>query len=212
MDLNVMMREQAVAGLELQLDAAVTDGDTVKARKISGDLAALKMSTAPKAPPFGDAEIRAELDKQTWFGTDPKRSAKAVEFGKTMDPKKFATAELFAAAIVKAVDDEFKPAPAAADEGETDEEREARGAAEDGKKPRRTDGPNESDNNQRSVRRSTSGPWTKIADAPSDIQKEIKRQADKFVPASAPKEQREKFITNALQSHYAIHQRKTEKK
>jgi hypothetical protein len=221
-DLNVMMREQATLGLQSQLDAAVTAGDTEAARKVSVELAKLAVSAAPKAPPYGDVEIRAELDKQAWFGTDPKKSAKALEFGKTMDPKKFATAEAFAAAIVKAVDEEFKPPAVVKEppENETDEEKEAREAEEaeaaeaavaaKAGKTRKTDGPGESDTGAtRTTRRS--GPWTKITDAPPDIQKEIKRSADKFVSKSATKEQRESFVSKALESHYAAHQRKGKK-
>lgn len=218
MDLNVAMREQVRTGLQAELDKAVTDGDTEAARKVGDKIAALAVQMAPKAPPFGDAEIRAELDKQTWFGTDPKRSAKAVDFGKTMDPKKFATAEAFATAIVKAVDEEFKTPSShrsdggdgdGAPDGETDEEREAREATETaaGKKPRKTDGPGEGDATQRTGTRRTSGPWTKLSDAPLETQKEIKRQADKFVSAHATKEQREGYISRALGSHYAQDQR-----
>jgi len=223
-DLATMMRDQARAGLQIQLDAAVTEGNTESARRIAADLAKLEVSTTPKAPPYGDTEIRSHLDKQAWFGTDPKRSAKAIEFGKTMDPKKFATAEAFAAAIVKAVDDEFKPAGAPKkeeDATETDEEREEREAAEAeaaeaaGKeKPvrRRTDAPGDADAAGRASRRATSGPWTKLTDAPKEVQAEIKRSADKFVPANAPKERRETFIAKALESQYAMHQRKAGKK
>lgn len=217
-DLNVMMREHAVTGLQAQLDAAVTNGDTAAARKISEDLAKLAVSTAPKAPPFGDVEIRAQLEKAPWFGIDPKRSAKAIEFGKTMDPKKFATAELFAAALIKAVDEDFPAARAAAaaegdeeaeeGEGEGAEEAEAAAAA---KAKRKTDGPGEADANVRATARRT-GPWTKLADAPADVQKEIKRAADKLVSATAPKEQREKFINKALEGHYAAFQRTKGKK
>jgi len=225
-DLATLMRDQAVRGLQTQLDAAVTEGNTESARKIAADLAKLEVSTAPKAPPYGDAEIRGHLDKQAWFGTDPKRSAKALEFGKTMDPKKFATAEAFAAAIVKAVDDEFKPvtAPKESEEdeenrSEDEEDAENKGEGEEDKsasgktaKPRRrTDAPNDADTTNR-ARRASSGPWTKLADAPKEIQAEIKRSADKFVPASAPKERRETYIAKALESHYAAHQRKAGKK
>lgn len=221
-DLNVMMREQAVMGLQTQLDKAVTDGDTVAARKISDDLAKLAVSTAPKAPPFGNAEITAQLEKAPWFGIDPKKSAKVVEFGKTMDPKKFATAELFAAALIKAVEEEFKPAGRTADPDPEEDENEdpelGDGAEEDdktaaaGKKPRKTDGPGEGDAGVRAAARRTSGPWAKLTDAPADIQKEINRAATKFVSSHAPKEQREKFVSNALASHYAAHLRAKGKK
>ena len=220
-DFNMMLREQARNGLQAQLDVAVTNGDAEAARKVTADLEKLAVSTAPKAPPFNDADIRAELDKQPWFGTDPKKSAKVVEFGKTLDPKKFATAAAFAEALVKAVDAEFAPAGKAAaepPENETDEEREAREAeeqeAEDAdKKPakkRATDSPGEADVVGRARR--PSGPWAKLSDAPADVPKEIKRTADRFVSSTAPKEQREKFIANALGSHYAAHQRAKGKK
>ena len=129
-----------------------------------------------------------------------------------MNPAKFATAELFTAALAKAVDEEFKPpvAEKAPPEGETDEEKEAReaeeaeaaAAAEAAKKTRKTDGPGEGTPASGGVRRS--GPWTKITDAPTDIQKEIKRTADKFAPKT--KEGRESYVTRALESHYRISQ------
>lgn len=224
-DLNTMMREQALAGLQTQLDTAVTNGDTEAARKVTDQIATLRVQTAPKAPPYGDAEIRGQLEKAPWFGIDPKKSAKAVEFGKTMDPKKFATAELFAAALVKAVDEEFPAAGGTArkepPENETDEEREERETAEAEeaeaeaaaaakKAKRKTDGPGD-DNLRGAANRRGSGPWAKLSDAPADVQKEVKRQAEKFVSGSATKEQRDKFIANALGSHYAQHQRNKRK-
>lgn len=217
-DLNVMIREQAMTGLQSALDVAVTNGDTVAARKISDDIAKLTVSTAPKAPPYGDAEVRAVLDKQEWFGTDPKRTAKALEFGKTMDLKKFATADALAAAIVKAVDVEFPPPAAAGADEETEEERGAReaeeaetAAAAAKKPPRRSDGPTEAEAGA-AARAVRAGPWTKLSDAPADVQAAIKRQADKFVPAGAPKEQREGFVTRSLESHFQIHQQRKGKK
>jgi hypothetical protein len=210
----MMMREQARAGLQTQLDAAVTNGDTAAATKIAEDIAKLAVQSAPKAPPYGDVEIRAELEKAPWFGIDPKKSAKAVEFGKTMNPKKFATAEAFAVALIKAVDEEFKPAAAEVEEEaetETEEEAETEGEKKPVKK-RATDAPGEGDalGNRTATNRRT-GPWTKLTDAPADVQKEIKRTADKFVSSTAPKEQREKFIAHALESHYATHLRKGKK-
>lgn len=222
-DLNMMMREQARNGLNAELDAAVTNGDAEAARKVTAKLEALAVSSAPKAPPYGQDEIKAALDKQPWFGIDPKRSARVIELGKHLDLKKFATAELFAAALVKAVDDEFKPAGGAAEgaedgndgEGEDGNDGEGEGdsaAAKPEKKPRRTDGPGEGDNTNRSSVRRTSGPWTKLSDAPTEVQKEIKRSADKFVGAAASKEQRDGFVAKALESHYAAHLRTKGKK
>lgn len=213
-DLNMLMRDQAKLGLQAQLATAVTNGDAEAAAKIADDLAALAVQTAPKAPPYADAEIRAELDKQPWFGTDPKRSTKAVEFGKMMDPKKFGTAADFVAAIVKAVDEEFKPAVPA---GETEEQRETREEQErvaaeapaGEKKPRRTDGPGEGDALSASSR-GKSGPWAKLTDAPAAVQAEIKRTADKFAPKT--EDGRKGFITRALEAHYNDAQRKAGKK
>jgi hypothetical protein len=225
-DLNTLMRDQARAGLQTQLDAAVTGGDTEAARKITDQIAALAVQTAPKSLPYGDVEIRTHLDKQPWFGTDPKRSAKAIEFGKTMDPKKFATAEAFAAAIVKAVDDEFKSSssapPKKEDEDEDDEDDEEDQEDEDEddeeenkKKPppkkRRTDGDAETSGRSSSSRRA-SGPWLKLADAPKEVQAEIKRATAKFVHQSASKEIRDAYVKRSLESHYAVHQRQSKGK
>ncbi len=206
-DLNVMMREQATAGLQRELNDAVTNGDTEAAAKVADKIAALAVSSAPKAPPYGNDEIKAELDKQPWFGVDPKKSGRAIAMGRDMDPKKFPSAEAFAAALVKAVDEEFKVAPAAGAEDPEGDEEEGDDKTKDPpeKKTRRTDGPRDSDTTG-TTRTARSGPWTKLSDAPAEVQKEIKRAADKFVSANAPKEQREKFITNALASHYNIHQ------
>lgn len=219
MDLNMMMREQARTGLQTRLDTAVTNGDTAEARKLADEIAKLDVMTAPKsAVGYGDAEIRAELNKLDWFGTDPKKSAKAMEFGKTMDPKKFASAEAFAAAIVKAVDEEFKPAaPPKGEEGGDDDTGDGEGddtSTEDPppRKKRATDGPGENDRGSGTGRRAPSGPWAKLSDAPADIQREIKRQADKFVPTNAKKETRDAFVSKALESHYATHQRNKGKK
>ena len=215
MDLNMMMREQAKAGLQTQLDAAVTDGDAVKAREISEKIAQLAVATAPKpSTSYGPDDIKAEMDKLDWFGVDAKKSARAMELGKHMDPKKFATAAAFAEALVKSVEEELKPAPAVTTEedDDTEEDDEEPATKKEAPKPRRTDGPGEGDTGSASTRRATSGPWVKLTDAPNDIRKEITRQADKFVPANATKEQREGFIKNALASHYNAHQQRAGKK
>lgn len=210
-DITTMMREQAKAGLQVQLDNAVTNGDAEAARKITDQIAQLAVQTAPKAPPYSDAEIRAHLEKVEWFGVDPKKSAKAIEFGKTLDPKKFSTAEAFATALKKAVDDEFEPPAKNEPKSENEPDPENEPGEKEKKAKRKSDGPGENDSGN-SAQRRTSGPWEKLSDAPSDVQKEIKRQADKFVSANAPKEQREKFIKIALGSHYESHQRAKGKK
>jgi hypothetical protein len=223
-DLNTMLREHALTGLQTQLDAAVTNGDTVAARKVSDEIAKLQMQTAPKAPPYGDAEIRAALgSKADWFGVDPKKSGRVIELGKHMDPKKFSTAEAFADALIKAVDAEFPVTPAAGkkdgeEEGDEpdDEENEDGEPATSPKKKRATDAPGEGDTLGRAPRTRSSGPWTKLSDAPADIQKEVTRSADKFVPKSGDpkvtKERRDSFIARALESHYATHLRNKGKK
>jgi hypothetical protein len=206
-DLNVMLLEHAKSGLQAELDAAVTNGDTEAARKVADKISALNTAAAPKpSTAYGDAEIRAELNRQPWFGVDPKKSGRTIELGKNMDPKKFGTAAEFAAALVKLVDEEFKPATTKEPpENETDEEREAREAEEAAaaakeKKPRASDGPADGDTGGTRQRR-TSGPWAKMSDAPADVQKEINRTADKFAPKT--REGREKFVAKALEAHYA---------
>lgn len=209
-DLNVMLLEHARAGLQTQLDAAVTNGDTEAARKVTTELEKLAASNAPKAPPYTPDDVQAELAKLDWYGTDPKKSARTVELGKSMSLKKFATAAEFAAALVKAVDEEFKPvgkAPGAEDEEENEEdEGDGEGGAPAPKpkpKQRASDAPN--DNDAGGVRsRRTSGPWLKMSDAPADIQKEVTRTADKFAPKT--KEGREKYVVKALEAQYNAHQ------
>lgn len=204
-DLNTMLLETARGGLQAQLDAAVTNGDTEAARKAADELSKLATATAPKAPPYGDTEIRAELDKLDWFGTDPKKSGRAVELGKTLNPKKFGTAAEFAAALVKAVEEEFKPAKTASKEGEEADEDGADDETDDDAEPqkpaakKKTDGPSDGDTASARPRRVT-GPWTKLSDAPTDVQKEINRTADKFAPKT--EDGRKKFVAKALEAHY----------
>jgi hypothetical protein len=220
-DLNTMLREQARSGLQAQLSTAVTNGDTETALKVTGELEKLAMATAPKPPPYGDVEIRAELDKQPWFGTDPKKSAKAMELGKSLDPKKFPSAAAFAEAVTKAVDAEFKP-PAkegadTTDGGEGDDTIEGGegddtiegGAQQPPARRKATDAPGEADTGAASRKR-VSGPWTKVSDAPADVRAEIKRTADKFAPKT--KEGRAAYETKALEAHYAAFQRNKGKK
>jgi hypothetical protein len=214
-DLNTMLREHAKTGLQSQLDAAVTNGDTAAATKIANEIAQLAVATAPKAPPYGDTEIKAELNKLDWFGVDPKKSGRALALGRDMDPKKFPDAVSFAAALVKAVDDEFKPATTTTEEpleDETEEEREAREAEEKAAaaKKKRTDGPEDAGVRSRSSR-TPSGPWTKVTDAPPEIQKEITRSMNKFLSSNATKEQKDGFRAKALESHWNAAQQKGKK-
>lgn len=208
MDLNIMMREQAKAGLQRELNDAVTNGDTEAAAKVTEKIAALAVAAAPKAPPFTGDDVKAELDKLPWFGVDPVKSQRALELGKHMDLRKFSTAAAFAEAVVKAV--EAKPAGEEPG-GEGDGDGEGEGTAAPGKdapKPKKTDSPGEGDNLNARPRKSSGGPWEKMADAPSDVQKEIRRQAGVLLSSKATKEQREAFEARALESHYNISQQK----
>jgi len=203
MDLNMMMRQTAQASLEAQHEQAVKDGDTEKAKALVKQIADLAVQTAPaKAPGPTDAEIKAELNTLDWFGTDPVKSEKAMQAARNMAPQKFATAKDFVAAIVKVLE----PAASAAEADDGDDDAGEGDDAKPEPKQRRTDGPKDGDLNNRG--RAKSGPWTKLSDAPSDVQREVKRQADKFVPAGAKAEVRENFIANALASHYQMHQQK----
>lgn len=211
MDLNMMMREQAKTTLQTQLDGAVANGDAELARKVSDQLAQLAVQTAPKAPPFGDIEIKAALGTVApWFGLDPRKTSKAMQYGKDMDPRKFSTAEDFAKALVAAVDEEFKPAPAAG-EGEGEEGEEGGEGAEDPPAKRaqakRTDAPREGETDPRPRAGGRTGPWSKLSDAPQEVRAEITRTAAKFLPANATKEARETFTKRQLEAQYAIHQR-----
>lgn len=217
-DLNVMLVEHAKSGLKTRLDAAVTNGDTEEAGKVAAEMAKLELATAPApkaGPAYGNTEITAELDKLPWFGIDPKKSARVVELGKTMNPKKFSTAAEFTAALVKAVDEEFKPAGGKTEDDEEEPEEEAEPEDEETPKPkpkpRRSDAPGEADTTGARARR-TAGPWAKLSDAPADVAKEIRRMTDKHLSSGATKESREKFISNALEASYGQHQRNKARK
>lgn len=210
MDVNAMLRETAQTAIRGRLDEAVKNGDTEAATKAAQELATLAVQTAPKAPAYGDAEVRAELEKQPWFGIDPKKSAKALEFGKTMDPKKFSSAETFAKALADAVEAEFKPAgttPPKEDDEPTDDDDTTGKEAGGEKKPRKTDGPKDGDLGG-GGNRGAKGPWAKMSDAPSAVQADVKRQADKLLPGNATKEQRAAFEARALGAHYQAAQAK----
>lgn len=222
-DLNTMLREHAKTGLQSRLDTAVTNGDTAEATKIAKEMQDLALATAPKAPPYGDVEIKAELGKLDWFGVDPKKSGRALALGRDMDPRKFPDAAAFTAALVKAVEDELKPAGRAQedpaddedepDEDETEEEKTVREAAAAAKKKKRSDGPGEGDAGVRQRQsRGASGPWAKMSDAPADVQKEITRSMGKFLSSNASEDQKKSFRAKALESHYNAAQQKAGKK
>lgn len=221
-DLNVMMRDLGRQGLQTKLDMAVTNGDTDEARKISDQIAKFDLDTAPPkiVGAYGDKEILAELNARAeWFGVDPEKSELAAALGKNMNPAKFANAEAFVKSLIEAVNKKAGGATIAPKADDTDEEEDEENEdEEDGdEKPkpatrRRSDAPGEADANLRSTAGARTGPWAKLSQAPRDVQAEIKRQTAKFVPSSAPKEQREAYEKKALEAHYAAHQRNKGKK
>jgi hypothetical protein len=205
-DMATLMRNQLNASLTNQLNAAVQAGDIAAAHAATKSIAELAAASVPQqvaaaaGPKFSNDDIRKTMQtKAPWFGTDPRRSAKAVEFAKNMEPSAFETVEKFSDALIKAVDDEFKPAAAEPEPEDEEDEPEAEPVAR-----KKTDAPT-GDTGRSASRGGSSGPWGKLSDAPKDVSDNIKRQADKF---TRTKEARDKFIVTALGSAYADHQRK----
>lgn len=213
-DLATMMRDQLQTNWKSVLDTAVQNGDVESARKASDQLALLATAAAPKptGPAFNEADIRKVMEtKAPWFGVDPRKSAKAVDYAKSMHMNRFQSADAFAEALIKAVDADEKPAPTAAESSENPENPESSENPENPEEPatprqRKTDAQPEL--RQGTIRRgSATGPWAKLADAPKDVADTIRKQTDKFA-RNATKEQREKFQQDALASAYRAHQRK----
>jgi hypothetical protein len=200
-DLEVMLRNQVHANLTHALDSAVQAGDIKAAREATQRLQDFALKTIKSAPvQFTNTDIRAAIKaKASWFGVDPRRSAKAVEFGKNMEPESFKSAEDFAEAVIEAVEDEFEAGDRPDEEKEEKEEKEERKTER-----RKTDAPS-TEGNRTSSRR-TSGPWIKLADAPKEISDQIKSAAEKFT-RNATKEQKDKYIATALGTAYAAAQR-----
>jgi hypothetical protein len=200
-DLEVMLRNQIQNNLTYALDSAVQAGDIQAARKATQQLAELHLKNVKSSnvPQYSNADIRAVMQaKASWFGVDPRRSAKAVEFGKNMEPSAFKSAEAFAEALIKAVNNEFE-------EGEEVEEEEVEEEEPEKKVVRkRTDAP--SGEGARAIPRRSSGPWTKLSEAPRDVADTIKAAAEKFT-RNATKEQKEKYVATALGTAYAADQR-----
>lgn len=204
-DMETMLRNQVQTNLTNALDSAVQAGDIQAARKATQQLQefALTLNKTPAATSFTNADIRTAIKaKASWFGVDPRRSAKVVEFGKNMEPQSFKSAEEFADAIIKAVDDEFKTEKE--EEEEIEKEKEDEGAGEKKVARKKTDAP--SGDVGRAVPRSSSGLWTKLSDAPRDVAEHVRNSAEKYT-RNATKEQREKYIATALATAYAADQR-----
>jgi hypothetical protein len=199
-DVETLMHNQRQAMLAHALDSAVQVGDINAARNATRQLSELAIVQAKKiTPQFSNADIRASLKvKAPWFGVDPRRSAKAVEFGKNMEPQSFKSADEFADELIRSVDEEFETVTE-----EDDEEPEKKIAR------KKTDAP--SGDTARAIPRRSSGPWAKLSDAPKETAEQIKHSADKFT-RNATKEQREKYIATALSTAYAADQRVRAKK
>jgi hypothetical protein len=202
-DLEQMLRSQLQNNIVHRLDSATQAGDIQAARKAAMELSEFNSKhRPPDAPSFTNADIRTAIKaKAPWFGVDPRRSAKVVEFGKNMEPHSFKSAEEFADKIIEAVEEEYAEKDEPEDEPEEKEEKKV--------ERKKTDAP--SNSGARAVPRHSSGPWTKLGDAPKEIADTIKASADKFT-RNATKEQREKYIVTALGTAYAADQRAKGKK
>lgn len=217
-DLEQMLRNQVQANLTYALDSATQAGDIQAARKAAQQLQEFALSTVKPAetPSFTNADIRAAIKaKASWFGVDPRRSAKVVEFGKNMEPSSFKSAAEFADAVIEAVEDDFK-SPEEDDEKEEyekDKKEEDEDDEEEKEKKvvarKKTDAP--SSGGARAIPRKSSGPWTKLSEAPKEVADSIKRATDKFTQ-NATKEARAKYVETALATAYAADQRSRGKK
>lgn len=203
-DLEAMLHNQIQANLTHALDSAVQVGDIQAARRATQQLSELALKNAKEAPvQFTNADIRASLKvKAPWFGVDPRRSSRAIEFGKNMDPQSFKSADEFADKLIEAIDEEFE-------KRENEEENESEEKEEPKVARKKTDAP--SGEGGRAVPRRSSGPWVKLSDAPKEVSDQIKHSADKFT-RNYTKEQRDKYIATALGTAYAADQRAKGKK
>lgn len=201
-DIQALIHAQMQNNLARALDSAVQVGDINAARNATRQLSEIAIEQAKKTTPqFTNADIRASLKiKAPWFGVDPRRSAKAVEFGKNMEPQSFKSADEFADELIRSVDEEFETVT---EEHEEDEEPEKKVVR------KKTDAP--SGDTARAIPRRSSGPWLKLSDAPKDTADQIKASADKFT-RNATKEQRDKYVATALATAYAADQRMRIKK
>jgi hypothetical protein len=211
-DLQQMMRNKIHNDLLGRLDYATQSGDIQAARQAAAQLADFTAKNRPPdVPAFTNADVRAAIKaKAEWFGVDPRKSAKVVEFGKNMEPASFKSAEEFADRIIKEVEKEYEEADEEPDEEEEEEDEDEKLEKELKKVARKkTDAPSSS--GARALpRRASSGPWTKLSDAPKEIAQQIKAQADKFT-RNATEEQRKKYIATALGTAYNAEQRRGKK-
>lgn len=205
MDMATLLRTQLNHTLTNQLNQAVQAGDIQAAHAATKQIAELAVATTapPKAaegPKFSTEDIKKTMNaKAPWFGVDPKRSAKAVEFAKNMEPTAFKTVEEFADTLIKAVDEDFAPAKQEEVEETEDEEKKEPVAR------KKTDAPS-GDTGRSAISSRSSGPWAKLSDAPKETADLIRKQADKFV---RDEDKKKVYIATALGVAYADHQRKT---
>ena len=199
-DLETLYRNQVQANLVRNLDSAVQAGDIQAARRATQELSAYALHAAKNiTPAFSNTDIREALKtKAPWFGVDPRRSARAIEYGKNMEPARFKSAEEFADKIIEEITEEFDPQP-------EDDEEEPKKIVR-----KKTDAPS-GDAARAIPRRASLGTWTRLSDAPRDIADQIKRSTEKFT-RNATKEQRDKFISTALERAYAVEQQARGKK
>lgn len=221
-DLATMLKQQMQNTLTAQLDSAVQAGDIAAARKAAQAVSELAVASVPrtsgKSVPTTDAIKAALMAKADWFGVDPRKSAKAVELGKMMDPSRFETAEAFADSLLKEIEKDEKAAGKDDDneDGEDDENQdgedgesedaEAEAAAEKRREARRNDKRRDGTAGRELNVGGRSAPGNSLRQAfetgdikhlPRSVADEIKKTADKFA-RNATKEQKAAFIKNAV--------------
>jgi|SRR5579859_4333319 len=222
-DLNTMLRQQMQNTLTAQLDAATQAGDIAAARKAAQSLMEFSVATAAattkpaKKPPTIEELKKAIMAKADWFGVDPRRSAKAVELGKMMDPERFETADAFADALLKELAKDEKPPRNSDSENNADddsidenddddsEDEDAMDAQRQGRnRPARRNGTTQPELNAGG--RSNGGTNLRRAFDTGDIKHlpraaadEIRKSADKFA-RNGDEKQRKIFIENAVKA------------
>ena len=114
-DLATMLKQQMENNIAGRLGRRSGDrGRSDRAQGITKEYADLQVAAVPRAPvktpPTKEQIMSAITAKAPWFGVDPKKSALVAELGKTMLPDRFETADAFADALLKAVEEHGKPA------------------------------------------------------------------------------------------------------
>jgi hypothetical protein len=215
-DLATMLRNQMQQTLQNSLDTAVQAGDINAARNATKqildlNLAEARSGSAAKKVPSKDEIKAAVAAKADWFGVDPRKTAKAVELGKMMDPERFDSAEAFATALLKSLDDEATAAAAAGksddEDGDDDEDDGKDGAEDEGERqPRKrknaTERPELGAGGAPAVTSNLRRAFESgdIKALPRAAQDSIKKSADKLA-RNADEKGRKTFIANAVKAH-----------